>query len=48
MLEEDGPDHDKTFVIGVFVGENLRGKGTGPSKQSAQQQAAQDALKFYN
>lgn len=48
VLEEDGPDHDKTFVIGVFVGENLRGKGTGPSKQSAQQQAAQDALKFYN
>lgn len=47
VLEEDGPDHDKTFVVGVFVGENLRGKGTGPSKQSAQQQAAQDALKFY-
>ena len=48
VLEEDGPDHDKIFVIGVFVGEKLRGKGTGPSKQSAQQHAAQDALKFYN
>lgn len=47
VIEEDGPDHDKTFVVGVFVGENLRGKGTGPSKQAAQQQAAQDALNFY-
>lgn len=47
VLEEDGPDHDKTFIVGVFVGENQRGKGTGPSKQHAQQQAAQDALKFY-
>lgn len=47
VLNEDGPDHDKTFVVGVFVGDTLRGKGTGPSKQSAQQQAAQDALKYY-
>ncbi len=47
VLKEDGPDHDKTFEVGVFVGETLRGTGTGPSKQSAQQQAAQDALKHY-
>ncbi len=47
VLEEDGPDHDKVFVVGVYVGDNLRGKGTGPSKQHAQQQAAQDALAFY-
>ena len=48
VLEEDGPDHDKTFVVGVFVGENLRGKGSGPSKQAAQQEAAQNAIKFYS
>ncbi len=48
VLEEDGPDHDKVFIVGVYVGENLRGKGSGPSKQHAQQGAAQDALKFYN
>lgn len=47
VLNEDGPDHDKTFVVGVFVGDNKRGEGSGPSKQAAQQQAAQDALKFY-
>jgi len=48
VLNEDGPDHDKTFVVGVFVGDNMRGKGSGPSKQAAQQQAAQDATTFYN
>ncbi len=47
VLSEEGPDHDKTFTVGVFVGENLRGEGIGPSKQAAQQQAAQNALKFY-
>jgi ribonuclease-3 len=47
VLSEEGPDHDKTFTVGVFVGDNMRGQGIGPSKQAAQQQAAQDALKFY-
>jgi ribonuclease-3 len=44
VLEESGPDHDKVFTIGVFVGEKLFGKGTGSSKQAAQQVAAADAL----
>lgn len=44
VLSEEGPDHDKTFVIGVFVDGTLRGEGTGPSKQSAQVEAAQNAL----
>lgn len=44
VLEEDGPDHEKTFTIGVFVDEKLRGKGKGHSKQEAQQQAAERAL----
>lgn len=48
VLEEDGPDHDKIFVVGVFVGENQRGKGSGSSKQAAQQEAAKDALGFYS
>lgn len=47
VLEEEGPDHDKIFTIGVFVGENVKGKGYGSSKQIAQQQAAQEALKAY-
>lgn len=47
VLEEDGPDHDKVFVIGVFVNGVLRGKGEGPSKQIGQQQAADKALAYY-
>lgn len=47
VLEEDGPDHDKVFVIGVFVNGVLRGKGEGPSKQIGQQQAADKALEYY-
>jgi ribonuclease-3 len=47
VMTEDGPDHDKTFTVGVYVGSQLRGQGTGPSKQAAQQQAAEAALAFY-
>lgn len=44
VLEEVGPDHDKIFTLGVFVSGKLLGKGSGPSKQTAQQQAARAAL----
>lgn len=47
VLEEVGPDHDKVFTLGAFVGDKLMGKGSGPSKQSAQQQAARAALAAY-
>ncbi len=48
VLQEDGPDHDKEFIIGVFVAGKLLGKGSGPSKQIGQQSAAEQALKTYN
>ncbi len=44
VLEETGPDHDKIFTIGVYVGDKLFGKGNGASKQAAQQEAAAVAL----
>ncbi len=47
VISEEGPDHDKTFTIGVYIGGELRGKGVGPSKQAGQQQAAEIALGFY-
>lgn len=47
VLEEVGPDHDKIFTLGVFVGNKKMGEGTGPSKQNAQQQAARTALEAY-
>jgi len=47
VIEEVGPDHDKIFTLGVYVGNELMGTGRGPSKQVAQQQAAQAALDAY-
>ncbi len=47
VMSEEGPDHDKTFIIGVYVAGKMRGQGEGPSKQAAQQKAAQSALDFY-
>ncbi len=47
VLEEIGPDHEKVFQLGVYIGENLMGVGEGPSKQIAQQQAATAALAEY-
>ncbi len=47
VLEEVGPDHDKVFSLGVYVGNKLKGKGSGSSKQIAQQQAAEAAVEKY-
>jgi ribonuclease-3 len=47
VMQEEGPDHDKTFTVGVYVNSNLRGQGVGPSKQAAQQKAAEAALAYY-
>lgn len=44
LIEEDGPDHDKKFVCGVRVGEELIATGAGCSKSRAEQNAAQNAL----
>ena len=47
VISEEGPDHDKVFTLGAYVNGTLMGKGIGPSKQSAQQQAARAALRAY-
>ncbi|MCR5520419.1 MAG: ribonuclease III [Lachnospiraceae bacterium] len=44
-LEESGPDHDKVFRVGVYIGRELNGIGIGRSKKEAQQLAAAAALK---
>jgi ribonuclease-3 len=48
MLEDSGPDHSKVFVMGIYFGKNLVGKGSGPSKQEAEQAAAHEGLKSHN
>ncbi len=45
VLNESGPDHNKMFEVGVLLGERLVGKGTGSSKQKAEEQAAIAALR---
>jgi ribonuclease-3 len=48
VLSEEGPDHDKMFVIGVFVNNKLMGEGSGPSKQAAQVAAATAAIGHFS
>jgi len=43
-LKEDGPDHDKRFTVGVYLGNDLVAEGDGMSKQEAEQMAAARAL----
>ena len=40
-----GPDHAKRFEVEVVVDGEVKGRGGGPSKQSAAKSAAQDALR---
>ncbi len=40
-----GPDHDRNFIVGVYIGEKLIAKGEGSSKREAETAAAAEALK---
>lgn len=44
MLNQSGPDHDKQFVVGAYIGQEKIATGEGRSKQEAEQDAAQKAL----
>ena len=44
VMREHGPDHDKHFVVGIYLGDELVAEGEGPSKQVAQEEAAKKAL----
>jgi ribonuclease-3 len=44
VIKEYGPDHDKHFVVGVYIKEELVAEGEGSSKQEAQQNAAENGL----
>lgn len=43
-IKETGPDHDKRFVVGVYVRDTLIAQGEGKSKQEAEQDAARNGL----
>ena len=44
LIGEAGPDHNKTFVVEVWIGDSCFGKGTGRTKKAAEQEAAYLAI----
>ena len=46
VIQEWGPDHARQFKVGVYLDKDLIADGEGPSKQEAQQKAAEVALKI--
>lgn len=48
LITEEGPDHDKKFTMAVFIDTAKLSEGTGSSKQSAEQDAAQNALRDWD
>nr|WP_246284212.1 ribonuclease III [Nocardioides perillae] len=45
VIEDEGPDHMKTFTARARLGESLHGHGTGRSKKEAEQGAAESAYR---
>ncbi|HOY61245.1 MAG TPA: ribonuclease III [Candidatus Woesebacteria bacterium] len=48
LLSESGPDHQKIFKIGVYLGDQLIASGKGNSKQKAEEDAATRAILILN
>ena len=48
LIDQRGPDHDKHFLVGAFIGLEKIATGEGKSKQEAEQDAAEAALKVKN
>ncbi len=46
LVDESGPDHDKSFEVEVRLNSNVIGRGIGRSKKAAEQQAAKEALEL--
>ncbi len=45
LIEETGPEHDKTFSMEVLINEKIYGNGSGKSKKEAEKTAATSAYK---
>lgn len=43
-VREEGPDHDKVFIVEVRIDDRKIGEGSGRTKKAAEQQAAYEAL----
>ena len=47
VIEESGPEHDKTFTVVAYINNNEVGKGTASTKKNAEMQAARAALSLF-
>ncbi len=47
-VNEEGPDHDKTFEVEVKINSNVVGRGKGKTKREAEQNAAKEALALFD
>lgn len=47
VVGEEGPDHAKLFTVEARLNSNVIGKGKGPTKRAAEQNAAKEALKLF-
>ena len=45
LISEEGPDHNKSFTIALYVGNEQYGCGIGKTKKAAEQEAAMQAIK---
>ena len=45
VVDESGPDHDKTFTVKAVINGEDVGYGKGPSKKRAEQEAAYNAIR---
>lgn len=48
VIKESGPDHQKKFIVGVYLGNELVAEGEGSAKQEAEEQAAKAGLEAKN
>ena len=44
LTGEEGPDHDKSFFVAVYIAEQKFGEGKGRTKKAAEQQAAYQTI----
>ena len=47
ILDEEGPQHNKVFYVGAYIGTTLIGTGSGSSKKKAENKAACSAISRY-
>lgn len=44
LIKEEGPDHNKKFIVEAKIGDNIVGHGIGRTKKAAEQEAAYSAI----